>query len=182
MINKIYKTDNEPAGFWRDIPGYEGMYQASIEGNIRKVYKNGRARILSTFTKRNVNNKSRFIDLTKDGHKRQVFVHHAVAAAFGIVAPEGYVIYHKDGCVTNNAVYNLAPITRKQLSSMCGKRQESRLPVLKIDEDGNVLDTYGSITEAAKDSAFCVQAVWNRVYGKVKHPFRTADYTFVLDK
>lgn len=38
---------------WRDIPGFEGIYQADREGNIRRLYRNGKTRILTPYHKKN---------------------------------------------------------------------------------------------------------------------------------
>ena len=36
---------------WKDIPGYDGKYQADKEGNVRRVYKSGKTRILMPYHK-----------------------------------------------------------------------------------------------------------------------------------
>ena len=38
---------------WTNIPGFKGIYQASREGDIRRVYKNGKTRILTPYHKKN---------------------------------------------------------------------------------------------------------------------------------
>lgn len=40
-------------GTWKDIPGFEGIYQADREGNIRRLYQNGKVRILTPYHKKN---------------------------------------------------------------------------------------------------------------------------------
>ena len=37
---------------WTNIPGFKGIYQASREGDIRRVYKNGKTRILTPYHKK----------------------------------------------------------------------------------------------------------------------------------
>ena len=36
---------------WKDIPGYDGKYQADTEGNIRRVYPSGKTRLLRPYHK-----------------------------------------------------------------------------------------------------------------------------------
>lgn len=38
---------------WKDIPGYDGRYQASTEGNIRRVLKSGQFRNMTPYHKKN---------------------------------------------------------------------------------------------------------------------------------
>lgn len=37
---------------WKDIPGFEGVYQADREGNIRRLYRNGKTRVLTPYHKK----------------------------------------------------------------------------------------------------------------------------------
>lgn len=42
---KREKERGKGADVWKDIPGYEGIYQASHAGQIRRVRKIGRAHV-----------------------------------------------------------------------------------------------------------------------------------------
>ena len=37
---------------WKDIPGYDGKYQADMEGNIRRVYQSGKTRLMTPYHKK----------------------------------------------------------------------------------------------------------------------------------
>jgi hypothetical protein len=98
---------------WRDIQGYEGLYQASSLGRIRGVErmvrtKGGslraeRARILAT-----VENKGYLqVTLCKGGKRKLTSVHKAVMLAFEGPPPEGMEIRHLDGVRKNNRKTNL---------------------------------------------------------------------------
>lgn len=169
-------------GFWRDIPGYDGKYQASCDGEIRRVYPSGKTRILRPFKKKCVGKNPLVMLYHDEQHKRETLVHKAVAAAFQIRVPDGYVICHKDGIAANNAVDNLIVLSRKEMVQRYAHRQEGRKPVLKVDRDGNILATYRSINEAARQNYVSLGTVYKRVRKLVKHPFRETDYTFILDE
>ena len=51
-------------------------------------------------------------------------------------------------------------------------------PVEMIDRDGNVIDTYHSMVEAAEDNYMAVQTVRRHCQGRIKTPFAYYDYTF----
>ena len=98
-------TDNEIAQEqWKDIDGYDGMYQVSDLGRVRSK-KYGRWKILKP-------NKNRFgylmSYLYKDGKPKNISVHRLVAQAF---IPNDNIfnteINHIDECKQNNKVSNL---------------------------------------------------------------------------
>lgn len=99
---------------WKDIPGYEGRYQASTEGRIRSVdqirevkTKNGRT--FSKFFAGRVLTPWRssgyfYVDL---GHHDRHTVHSLIALTFLGPCPQGFDVCHEDGVRTNNLVSNL---------------------------------------------------------------------------
>lgn len=101
---------------WKDIPGYEGIYQASNFGRIRTV--EGK----TTFTKRHGVRKwkSRIlkgrgnnpitgarVSLWKDGKVKDALVARLVAKTFLGEPPEGFTVNHIDGNRFNNKIENL---------------------------------------------------------------------------
>ena len=102
---------------WKDIPGYEGLYQVSNVGEIKSLRGwNGRGyvhreKILSkTMTTTGYYK----VELTKDGIRKSLKVHRLVAYAF-IPRTEGKpYINHKDGNPLNNVVDNLEWCTQKE--------------------------------------------------------------------
>lgn len=52
--------------------------------------------------------------------------------------------------------------------------------VVKVDRDGNVIERYSSISEAAKKNPMSKTSIENRAKGKLKHEFSIADFTFRL--
>lgn len=104
---------------WKDILGYEGIYQVSNLGNIKSLYRtklmyNGRIapvyeKILGT-TKTQGRYKS--VTLCKDNTRRTVTVHRLVACAFLYNDTSTDVINHKDGNTLNNNVTNLEYCTQ----------------------------------------------------------------------
>lgn len=67
---------NDPLNLWYDIPGYDGMYQASRLGEIRRVYKSGKVKVLSQFTKcsARTNRKRLYVKIAFDGKGKTISV------------------------------------------------------------------------------------------------------------
>ena len=86
---------------WKEIPGYEGLYEVSNKGNVRNVRRNTLLRLTKT------NYGYIRIDLCKNGIKTSLSVHRLVAETF-IPHPDNLpMINHKDEDKTNNRVENL---------------------------------------------------------------------------
>ncbi|TMZ72777.1 hypothetical protein EMG21_26050 [Klebsiella pneumoniae] len=88
---------------WRDIPGYEGLYQVSNTGEFRRVWAN-KTTPKALHTDRAGYKRAK---LYKNGKARTVLVAVAVAEAFIGPRPDGMEVCHNDGNNQNNHVNNL---------------------------------------------------------------------------
>ena len=90
---------------WRDIEGFEGLYQVSNLGNVRTLhwYGGNQIKLLTP----NDNGTGYFkVVLQHQGKHKQPLVHRLVAQAF-IPNPNGYdFVNHKDENKKNNNVNN----------------------------------------------------------------------------
>lgn len=106
-----------PALTWLSVPGYEGCYEASDSGLLRRVagYDSmGRPR-RERALKPSINPYGYYqVSLSKGGVHRSARVHSLVALAFLGPRPDGQQINHIDGCKTNNAPANLEYATPRQ--------------------------------------------------------------------
>lgn len=102
---------------WKDIKGYEGIYQVSNTGKVRsldrKVWNyNKKGRVLKMH-----NNGHGYYNLSLHGNgkeEKHAYVHILVAKAF-IPNPNNYEqVNHKDFDKSNNCVDNLEWVSRKQ--------------------------------------------------------------------
>lgn len=91
---------------WKDIDGFEGLYQVSIWGNVR-----GRNGILAPYVTEKGYLK---VGLFKDGKNHKKRIHRLVAEAF-IPNPHNLPqVNHKDGNPKNNSVTNLEWCTNQE--------------------------------------------------------------------
>lgn len=91
---------------WKDISGYEGIYQVSSDGRVRSL-RYGKQKILKEWN----SNGYRYVGLCKDGQNKQK-VHRLVAKAFLGLKDE--LVDHKNRVTTDNRVVNLRLCTMSQ--------------------------------------------------------------------
>lgn len=96
---------------WRDIPRYEGRYQASNHGRVRSLdrmvhYKNGVQRLHKGRVLRPGGNPSGHLMVNLIPRKNE-YIHRLVLEAFVGPCPEGMECCHNDGDPSNNYLQNL---------------------------------------------------------------------------
>lgn len=98
---------------WRDVPGYEGLYQVSDKGNVKSLSRemwNGKGYYLreEKIIKQSEDKHGRMVlGLYKNKNRKNYFVHSLVALAFIGERPKDYVVAHCDGNNKNNDLSNL---------------------------------------------------------------------------
>lgn len=146
---KVY-VDELPKEIWKDIENYEGIYQISSFGNIRKVIsKNGKTTYLTL--KQRKHSDYLGIDLSKN-HIRKVFdIHRLVAKAFIPNPQEKPCVNHKDFNKHNNNVNNLEWVTLKENSQYSIKNNiGSMKAIIQLTKDGKIVKIWQSIAEAGR--------------------------------
>lgn len=86
---------------YKDIPGYEGLYQVSDLGNVRNTKR-------ENILKPHVDKDGRVsIQLSKNGNRKTTRVCRLVALGFIGEKPKGYHVCHNDGNARNNELINI---------------------------------------------------------------------------
>lgn len=95
-----------PKQIWKDIPGYEGLYQVSNTGRVRSLnYKHtGKTKVLKQGTK---GHGYKVVGIYKNGKRKNYTIHRLVALAFIPNINNLPQVNHKDENPANNAVWNL---------------------------------------------------------------------------
>ena len=159
---------------WKDIKGYEGMYQISNYGRVKGLerwthFKNGKKprlepeRILK-FKKHHKGYLK--AQLRKEDKMKSYFIHRLVAQAFIPNPEEKSQVNHIDGDKTNNHVSNLEWNTqsenlrhsyhvlgshKKSVENMYEPRMRAKcIPVVVYDLEGNIVGEFRSKAEAAR--------------------------------
>lgn len=176
---------------WKDIKGYEGLYQVSNEGNVRsvdrivQVERNGsqfeqcrKGRIIRQLARRHG---YLAVFLYKDGERIQVSVHRLVAEAFCEKKQGATEVNHKNEIKTDNRAENLEWVTHKentnygtaqQRRSEKTRNNERSTPIRQKTLDGEVVKEYPSIAEAFRQTGCgkgnihkCLKGTYSHAYG-----------------
>lgn len=126
---------------WKDVFGYEGIYQASTLGNIKNIKTN---KTLKPF--KNTNGYYQ-VELWKNGKGKQIVVHKIIAKTFLSNPSNLPQINHKDENKTNNSIDNLEWCTAKYNSNYGTRNLKLSSPVICIELNKK----YSSIKEASKE-------------------------------
>ena len=160
---------------WRDIPGYDGVYQVNWDGEIRSWRKPGQGNyrreepmIMTPFTKGGKSGGRRVcVKLSGANGRSDVGVMSIVVDTWLGGRKEGLVPYHKNGDKGDNCVGNIGFATPKKLGELTGANSQRR-PVAKVDEQGNVLEVYPSAVAAGRANYISDRCVTNRCNGLTK--------------
>ena len=149
---------------WKDIPDYEGIYQASNFGRVKRLartlYKNNG---WSEHAKFSLDERIKDIQTQKQGYSQVVLYKNGIGRTFRlntliarmfISAVEGKpYVNHIDGNNKNNRVDNLEWCTASENAKHAykiGLAKHQTRKVAQIDENGTIICTFDSIKEASK--------------------------------
>ncbi|MFT8916526.1 MAG: NUMOD4 domain-containing protein [Oenococcus sp.] len=137
---------------WRDIKGYEGLYQVSNWGRVRSFHRKHPLIMKPSPSAK----KYLLINLHKKGVSKYFQVHRLVAQVFVPNPDSKPIVNHIDENIYNNKFSNLNWVTNienvrwgtgiKRRSKSCQK------PVKQIDKNNHLIQIYPSIRQAMKST------------------------------
>jgi hypothetical protein len=153
---------------WKEIKGYEGLYEVSNLGNVKSlerniVRKDGTNFYIAERILRPSKDRKGYLNigLYKKGKSKNYKVHRLVAAAF-IPNPESKLeVNHINADKADNRVKNLEWATCKEnvhhaikagLITTCSANNKRSKPVAQYDENNILIATYPSMREAARQT------------------------------
>lgn len=144
---------------WRPVPGFEGRYEVSNEGQVasvpfrqRYVLRNGKEGFRTTkrrvLAQQLINSGYSIVHLHLNNQRTAATVHRIVAKVFVFGYFEGADVNHKDAVKTNNRAENLEWVTRTRNHIHAVYHGLNALAVQVADpETGEI---YPSIREASR--------------------------------
>lgn len=181
---------------WKDIPGYETYYMVSDIGRVKSLPRNGTVNH-EVILKPKVVNGYLTVHLRRSGYSKHKKIHRLVAMAFILNTYEKPCVNHKDGNKQNNKLGNLEWCTYRenrvhaletglaipdigQLAEARGISIERRKKkVQQMDENGVVLNTFNSMTEARRHVGSTSSTMINRVCVGKKRMYKGYIWAFV---
>ena len=166
---------------WKDIPNYEGLYQASNLGRIKSLERTdvlGR-RLKEKILKPQINRSGYYqVGLWKNSNEKFYLVHRLVWIAFNGQIPEGLQVNHISERKSENRLSNLNLMTSKENTNYgtgIERRTKSKSkPVLQFTLEDILIKEYPSIKQAERETGFSHQNICACCNGKYKttHGFK----------
>jgi len=160
---------------WKDIPGYEKIYQASNYGRIRSVNRcihrknRGKCMVIGKIIKpRHNHNGYLTLALHKNGKIKRFFVHRLVLYAFSNQPALKYECNHKNSIRDDNKLCNLEWVTKSENAihgfkygnkivqkpqlGKFGKDSKISVPVTQLTKNGDFIAHYHGMSEAERET------------------------------
>ena len=140
---------------WKDVKGYEGLYQVSNYGNIKSFPRTGTRTKEERILRKSINQNGYYcVTLYKDGRSKTKNVHSIVAEAFIKNKYNFSSVNHKDENKTNNNVENLEWCTHKYNMNY-GTANERRsntekIKIIQYDLEDNFIKEWHGIKYTSK--------------------------------
>lgn len=151
---------------WRDIEGYEGLYQVSNEGRIKSSErivkrKNGR----NCFVKEKIIKPQEYsifghlcFTPCKNGTQKTIPIHKAVATAF-LPNPNGYIlVHHKNHNPKDNSVENLEWMSKSEHRALHNSENKTKM-VYQYTLNNELVKVWNSLSEASKQLEITISGI-----------------------
>lgn len=157
--------EDMPEEKWRDVLGFEELYQVSSFGNVRTI-KNGEVEM----SQQENRNGYMTVHLRDKGVERRAMVHRLVAEAF-IPNPNGFRdVNHKNGDKSDNRVENLEWTSHADnMTHSFRELGKNVRHIVQLDLDNNFIERWNSIIEASEATGICRTNIGECCRGNRKH-------------
>ena len=167
---------------WKDIPGWEGLYQASDLGRIKSL-GNDKTRKEKVLKPGITSDGYYFVGLHKSGKRSNKRVSRLVFETFKGPIPEGMQVNHINEVKTDNRLCNLNLMTAKENMNWGtrGERASEKMKnketmskwVIQLNKNNEILHFYPSIREAERQTGISNQSIANCCSGKPVYKKKT---------
>lgn len=149
-------VENLKGEIWKE---YKDGYCFSNFGRVKRIYKNGKERLLKSFFNKRI--QKSYVKV----HDKNIPLARTIWILFNGPIPKGYGIAHRNKVKTDNELVNLQMLSRKELGEIYGKATKRRLIYDAIHDC-----YYKSTREAERKLFISRQTVSDYCNHKVKNP------------
>lgn len=143
--------EDVPEEEWRDVLGFEELYQVSNLGKVRTI-KKGEAEMAQQENR----NGYMTVHLRNKGVERRAMVHRLVAEAFIPNPNELRDVNHKNGNKADNRIENLEWTTHSDnMTHSFRELGKNVRHIVQIGLDGTFIERWNSIVEASEATGIC---------------------------
>jgi len=161
---------------WKDVVGYEGLYQVSSLGRVKslpRVIRGGASKfrtLKERILKGTKNTEYSTVIMYNNGIGRAFKIHRLVAEAFITNSNNYQEVNHIDGNKHNNCSYNLEWCTHKEniLHAVKNNLLLFSRPVIQLSKDGKFIHKFNSIAEASRKTDASKAGIGLVCRGKLK--------------
>jgi len=157
---------------WKDIEGYEGLYQISNLGNVKSLYFEPPIILKSSKDSRGY----LYVVLSKNGKQKIGRIHRLVASAFICNPKNKPQVNHIDGVKSNNTVKNLEWVTNAEnmkhasknglRADVSGNNNPRCRAINQYDLNGKLIKQWKSFYEITCSLGFNRSCIWRCCIGK----------------
>ena len=154
MYDSVFRSPAKAK--WRDVPGYEGLYKVSDQGEVKSLRSGCAVAVI----------RGQYVNLSKGGRMEKVKVAYVVAREFVRNEQMRPYVVHVNGDRRDHRAENLA--WSEQPEDWVRGRNAGRgsRAVVCYSEEGELVGTWGSLTEAAEAVGVARQGIMRVCNGK----------------
>lgn len=169
---------------WKIIEGYYWPYRVHESGAVERLWSNSKWRPVKSYVTKKPGKTCGILTVHMrllDGRRTIVPVKNLVIDAFLGGRKPGDIYTHRNRMTSDCSVHNLVKTTKVDVAKRTGGGM--RKTVEKIDRNGNVVDLYSSVTEAAKRDFIDRRSVQLRCANKIKgDPFELTGFSYRYER